>query len=116
MPDSIVPLTARVTRNGSLHAPVGLMQSDGSPVQVKPSSTKHIRLQPSAATRLPSSQASEPSSMPLPHSLWQLDEQPSPLVVLPSSQVSVATSTSPLPQRIGAIGASGVSVLPPPHA
>jgi hypothetical protein len=88
---------------------------------VQPVSIWQVALHPSPETALPSSHSSPVSTMPSPHliwmhlppvgapasdgvsghcqpgSVWQVDEQPSPDVVLPSSQVSPG-STTPLPQ------------------
>src|SRR5204863_6792229 len=44
-------------------------------------------------------------------SVWQVDEQPSPLVVLPSSHCSPAWFTTPSPQ-IGGGGGGGGCTLP----
>ena len=58
-------------------------------------------MQPSIDATLPSSQVSPGSTTPLPHvpSFWHAAEQPSPLVVLPSSHCSELTSNVPLPHN-----------------
>src|SRR5688572_8573545 len=79
----------------------------------------HPLEQPSSFSMLASSQVSSPSTEPLPHSLWQVAEQPSPSTWLPSSHVSMATSIRPLPQSSSSSHSSPTHAsLPPssPHA